>query len=108
LYRSSRQGGGLRIELGEERETFGLKIEGREREEEKRRHVQTKAGPIAPPSADMNRKTDMTSDRIFFGAFVNAYSNPVIEAKISLRAIKTYLRLSKGKDQRSFYFKNKG
>lgn len=33
----------------------------------------------------------MTSERMFFGALVNAYSSPVMEAKISLNAIKTYL-----------------
>ena len=40
----------------------------------------------------MKRKTDMTSERIFFGALVNAYSRPVIDAKISLIAISMYLR----------------
>ena len=33
----------------------------------------------------------MTNERMFFGALVNAYSSPVMEAKISLNAIKTYL-----------------
>jgi len=32
----------------------------------------------------------MTSDRMFFGALENAYSSPVIEARISEIAIKTY------------------
>ena len=32
----------------------------------------------------------MTRDRIFLGAFVKAYSRPVILAKISEKAIKTY------------------
>ena len=40
----------------------------------------------------MNRKTDMTSERMFLGAFVNAYSRPVIEARISLMAMRMYLR----------------
>jgi hypothetical protein len=39
----------------------------------------------------MNRKTDMTSERMFLGAFVKAYSRPEMEAKISLRAIRMYL-----------------
>ena len=47
---------------------------------------------MADENADMKRKTDMTSDRMFFGALVNAYSSPVIEAKISLIAISTYLQ----------------
>jgi hypothetical protein len=54
-------------------------------------HVQTKASPIAEEIADIKRNTDMTSERMFFGAFVNAYSSPVIEAKISLMAISMYL-----------------
>jgi hypothetical protein len=37
----------------------------------------------------MKRKTAMTSERIFFGALVKAYSRPVIEAKISLKAMRT-------------------
>ena len=32
----------------------------------------------------------MTSERIFFGAFVNAYSRPVMDAKISDVATSTY------------------
>jgi len=32
----------------------------------------------------------MTKLLIFFGALVKAYSSPVIEAKISLNAIRTY------------------
>jgi hypothetical protein len=46
---------------------------------------------MAEEMADMNKNTDMTSERIFFGAFVNAYSRPVMEAKISLTAIRMYL-----------------
>lgn len=42
--------------------------------------------------ADMKKNTAITSDRMFFGALVNAYSSPVMEAKISLNATKTYLR----------------
>lgn len=39
--------------------------------------------------AEAKRKTDMTSERMFFGAFVNAYSRPVMDARISLMAIRT-------------------
>jgi hypothetical protein len=46
---------------------------------------------MADANADMKRKTDITSERMFLGALVKAYSNPVIEAKISLIAISTYL-----------------
>lgn len=49
---------------------------------------QTKASPIAEAIADVNKNADMTKDRIFVGAFVKAYSRPVIEAKISLTAIR--------------------
>jgi len=41
--------------------------------------------------ADVKRKIDITRDRMFLGAFVNAYSRPVIEARISLIAIRIYL-----------------
>lgn len=44
---------------------------------------------MAEEMADMNRKTDMTTERMFVGAFVNAYSSPVIDAKISLKARRT-------------------
>jgi hypothetical protein len=54
-------------------------------------YAQTKASPRAEDRADMNRKTDMTSERIFLGALVKAYSRPVIEARISEMAIKMYL-----------------
>jgi hypothetical protein len=37
----------------------------------------------------MNKYTDITNDRMFFGAFVNAYSKPVIDAKISENAMRT-------------------
>ena len=41
--------------------------------------------------AFMKRKIDITRDRMFLGAFVNAYSRPVIEARISLIAMRIYL-----------------
>lgn len=40
----------------------------------------------------MKKKADITRDRMFLGAFVNAYSRPVIEAKISLMAMRMYLK----------------
>lgn len=54
-------------------------------------NVQTKASPRADEMADMNKKRAITSDFMFWGALVKAYSRPVIEAKISLNAMKTYL-----------------
>ena len=39
----------------------------------------------------MNKKQAITSDRMFLGAFVYAYSRPVIAANISLTAIRMYL-----------------
>ena len=59
--------------------------------EKKRRNLQTKISPIAEDKAVMNKKQAITSDRMFLGAFVNAYSRPVIEANISLIAIRMYL-----------------
>jgi hypothetical protein len=53
--------------------------------------VQTKASPIAAEAALVKRKTDMTKLRMFVGALVNAYSRPVIDAKISENAMSTYL-----------------
>ncbi len=53
--------------------------------------LHTKASPSADDIADMKKKADITSDRMFLGAFANAYSRPVIDAKISLMAIRTYL-----------------
>jgi hypothetical protein len=47
---------------------------------------------MALDRAVMNKKTDMTTDLMFFGAFVNAYSRPVMDAKISERAMRIYLR----------------
>ncbi len=44
----------------------------------------------------MKRKTDMTSERMFFGAFVKAYSRPVMDARISEKAIRTYLHGKSG------------
>lgn len=40
----------------------------------------------------MKKNADITRDRMFLGAFVNAYSRPVMEAKISLMAMRTYLK----------------
>lgn len=60
----------------------------------KRANSPTKPSPIAEDTADMKRKIDTTRDRIFLGAFVNAYSRPVIEAKISLKAMRMYLTCS--------------
>jgi hypothetical protein len=53
--------------------------------------VQTKASPIAAEAALVKRNTDMTKLRMFVGALVNAYSRPVIDAKISENAMSTYL-----------------
>jgi hypothetical protein len=53
-------------------------------------YVQTKASPMALEMAVMKRKTDMTSERMFLGALVKAYSSPVMDAKISLNAMRTY------------------
>jgi len=52
------------------------------------KYAQTKASPMAEDSADMNKKMDMTRERIFLGAFVKAYSRPVMDAKISLIAMR--------------------
>ena len=41
--------------------------------------------------ADMNKKMAMTRDFMFPGALVKAYSRPVMDAKISLNAMRTYL-----------------
>jgi hypothetical protein len=43
---------------------------------------------MAAEMAEVNRNTDMTSDLMFLGAFVNAYSRPVMDAKISESAIR--------------------
>ena len=39
--------------------------------------------------AVVNRNTAMTSDLMFLGALVNAYSRPVMDARISENAIRT-------------------
>jgi len=43
---------------------------------------------MAEEMAEVNRNIAMTSDFIFLGALVNAYSRPVMDAKISERAIR--------------------
>jgi len=48
-----------------------------------------KASPMAEEMAEVNRNTAMTSDFMFLGAFVNAYSRPVIDARISEMAMRT-------------------
>lgn len=50
-------------------------------------YVQTNASPMAEEIAEVNKKIAMTQDLMFAGALVNAYSSPVMEAKISLKAI---------------------
>ncbi len=45
---------------------------------------------MAEEMAFMKRKVAVTSERMFFGAFVNAYSSPVMEAKISEMPMRTY------------------
>ena len=47
----------------------------------------------------MKKNTLITSERIFLGALVNAYSNPVMDAKISLNAMRTYLVAEEEKDR---------
>ena len=56
----------------------------------------------------MNKKQAITSDRMFLGAFVNAYSRPVIEANISLIAIRMYLSITKKKEIKMYIWKEKG
>lgn len=60
---------------------------------------QTKASPSAAESEFVKRNKDITSERMFLGALVNAYSSPVMEAKISLNAMNTYLH----RPSREFY-----
>lgn len=50
---------------------------------------ETNASPIALEMAEVKRNMDITSDFMFFGAFVNAYSRPVIDAYISEAAMST-------------------
>jgi hypothetical protein len=57
----------------------------------KKDDAQTKASPRAAETALVNKNIDMTKLRIFVGALVNAYSRPVIDAKISDKAMSTYL-----------------
>lgn len=45
---------------------------------------------MAAEMADMKRKKDITSERMFLGALEKAYSKPVILAKISETAMSTY------------------
>ncbi len=45
---------------------------------------------MAEDTAEVKRKSAMTSDFMFLGAFVNAYSKPVIDARISEKAMRTY------------------
>jgi hypothetical protein len=49
---------------------------------------QTNDSLAAAETAVVNRYTDRTSDRIFLGAFVKAYSNPVIDVNISDKAMR--------------------
>jgi hypothetical protein len=44
---------------------------------------------MAAETAEVNRNIAMTSDFMFLGAFVNAYSRPVIDARISENAMRT-------------------
>ena len=53
------------------------------------KYAQTKPSPMADEMALVNRNTAITHDLMFTGAFVKAYSRPVMEAKISLNAIRT-------------------
>ena len=57
----------------------------------------------------MNKKQAITSDRMFLGAFVNAYSRPVIEVNlnISLIAIRMYLGITKIKKSRCIFGRRK-
>jgi hypothetical protein len=43
---------------------------------------------MAEETAEVNRNMPITSDFIFLGALVNAYSRPVIDAKISENAMR--------------------
>ncbi len=44
---------------------------------------------MAAEIAEVNRNTAMTSDLMFLGALVKAYSRPVMDARISESAIRT-------------------
>ncbi|KAJ6468166.1 hypothetical protein DFH09DRAFT_1294737 [Mycena vulgaris] len=64
-----------------------------ERMKRKRRDAQTKASARAEESAfRRGRQMSRASERLFFGTFMNAYSRPVIEGRISENAINAYLR----------------
>ena len=54
-------------------------------------HAQTNASPMVEEKADMKRTTDVTSERMLLGNFIKAHSNPVIDTKISLMAIRMWL-----------------
>jgi hypothetical protein len=45
---------------------------------------------MAEEMAVIKRNTAMTSDFMFLGAFVNAYSRPVMDARISENAMRMY------------------
>ncbi len=49
----------------------------------------TKAWEMAAEKACENQKTPVTTERMFLGALVKAYSRPVIEAVISENAMRT-------------------
>jgi hypothetical protein len=49
-----------------------------------------RAVPSAAPNAVVSRNMDMTNDFMEGGALVYAYSRPVMEAKISEKAMRTY------------------
>lgn len=51
--------------------------------------LHTKTSPTAAEREPVKRRADMTSERMFLGAFVKAYSRPVIDVRISLNAIRT-------------------
>jgi hypothetical protein len=44
---------------------------------------------MAEEMAEVNKNTAMTSDLMFLGALVNAYSRPVMDARISEIAMRT-------------------
>jgi hypothetical protein len=49
-----------------------------------------RAIPSAAPNAVVSKNIDMTKDFIEGGALVYAYSRPLMEAKISEKAMRTY------------------
>lgn len=59
------------------------------------KHVRNHASERAEPRALWKKNTLITRDRMFFGAFVKAYSRPVMDAKISEKATSTYLNNGK-------------